>query len=143
MAQTALLALVASSPLFCPSILLWNGDVHRIAGLVFLTAGLALSVAGLAHLGSSLTVLPSPREDSQLRTGGIYRLVRHPIYGGVILLTAGYCLLLPSMLELCFPLAVALFFARKAAIEERWLRLRYENYESYAQRTRRFVPWLF
>jgi protein-S-isoprenylcysteine O-methyltransferase Ste14 len=99
--------------------------------------------AGARSLGSNLTPFPHPRDDVSLQTVGVFHLVRHPIYGGLILLIAGYCLALPSMPEIAFAVCTVIFFDRKAAREERWLRERFPAYGEYSTRTKRFVPWVY
>ena len=143
LAQAAMLSLILVSPLFSPRVLLWPGPIHEVVGAIFLLAGLVLFASGGLALGANLTPLPHPRDRSELCTRGIYRLVRHPIYGGVILMSAGYCLLLPSMLEVLFAPVVFLFFDRKSVIEERRLRERYPGYETYSRSVRKLLPWLY
>ncbi len=52
-----------------------------------------LFLAGVVSLGSSLTPFPKPSERSTLRGRGAYRLVRHPIYGGLLLVALGWSLI--------------------------------------------------
>ena len=51
--------------------------------------GLAILLIGAVNLGRSLTALPTPVPHGELRTGGLYRWMRHPIYTGVMALTLG------------------------------------------------------
>jgi protein-S-isoprenylcysteine O-methyltransferase Ste14 len=78
-----------------------------------------------------------------LVTTGPYRLVRHPIYGGLILLALGASLAFASWLgALASLLLVPLFFV-KAAYEEHHLRLRHAGYRAYRRQVRRwFIPYL-
>src|SRR6266508_1460346 len=55
-----------------------------VLGLLIVVAGALLFVLGVLSLGSSFTPLPRPRARTRLRQGGIFGLVRHPVYGGVI-----------------------------------------------------------
>src|ERR1700693_823710 len=67
----------------------WPGSADSflgILGLLIALAGLLLVVLGLLALGRSFTPLPRPRARAPLRRSGIFRLVRHPVYGGAILL---------------------------------------------------------
>src|SRR5207249_7550493 len=54
-----------------------------IFGLLIAVAGTLLIVLGVLSLGRSFTPLPRPRARRRLRQSGIFRLVRHPVYGGV------------------------------------------------------------
>ncbi len=142
-AQGLLLVLVATSPFWMPAALSWTGSAHQIVGAFLLALGAALLGAGVLKLGSSLTALPHPRDHASLRTDGIYQFVRHPIYGGLILLVAGYCFALPSALELLFAVGTFFFFDQKSRVEERWLAGRYPNYPEYAKQTRKFFPGIY
>ena len=81
--------------------------------------GILLMVVAAASLGRGLTAVPLPNARAVLRTGGLYRFVRHPIYTGLLL--------------------VVLINA-KARWEERHLAERFPGYRAYCARTLRFVP---
>ena len=40
-------------------------------------------------------------------------------------------------------MAIAIFFDRKAAHEETWLRKKYKGYGDYARRVRKFLPGMY
>ena len=74
----------------------WDGaprTLSTITGLVLLAGGLVLAVRGVADLGRAFTPLPHPRPDARLVQTGVYSLVRHPIYGGVVIAALGWGLL--------------------------------------------------
>jgi protein-S-isoprenylcysteine O-methyltransferase Ste14 len=50
--------------------------------------GLAVMVIGATALGRGLTATPLPNAHAKLRTGGLYRYARHPIYSGLLLTMA-------------------------------------------------------
>ncbi len=114
----------------------WAETVARVLQL----AGLAFLVAGLVGLGASLTPLPSPSPHSTLRTGGVYRLVRHPIYTGTLGLAAGLAMRSGSWAVVAASVALAALFSAKARWEEARLARRYPDYAAYARRVPRFVP---
>jgi protein-S-isoprenylcysteine O-methyltransferase Ste14 len=65
--------------------------IFGILAIVFLGRWRSLSVReSLFDLGQNLTPLPHPRDEGQLVTTGVYGLVRHPMYGGVIYLALAY-----------------------------------------------------
>jgi len=106
--------------------------------------GAAFLLIGFINLGRSLTPLPVPVPHGELRTGGIYRLVRHPIYTGLIFLAAGLLPSRNSVVSLALALALTAWLMAKARWEERKLRDRYVDYAAYCARTPRFVPfWPF
>ena len=114
-----------------------------VLGLVVAVAGLLLLVLGLVSLGRSFTPLPRPRGRAQLRQGGIFKLVRHPIYGGAILIALGWSVA-EAPLGLVPTALLAALFHLKAQREEVWLVERYPAYATYRRRTpHHFVPWLY
>ncbi|HEY9618466.1 MAG TPA: isoprenylcysteine carboxylmethyltransferase family protein [Microcoleaceae cyanobacterium] len=116
--------------------------VWGIAGLLGL-AGSGLFLKGLLDLGGSLTPLPHPREDGQLVESGVYTLVRHPVYGGVILVTLAIAVLFLSLSHLIGAIVFFLFFDAKASREETWLRQKYPDYAQYQTQVKKLVPGLY
>lgn len=106
-------------------------------------AGSWLVLGGFFSLGRNLSVLPRPRDDSELVRSGAYRFVRHPIYGGLILLDAAVAVISASIYALICPLLVAGYLYMKARREEAWLQDRYSDYAEYRAHTRMLIPFLF
>lgn len=121
----------------------WAGPVRAattvLAGLLAL-AGAFLAGSGLRDLGPNLTPLPHPRVEGVLVEGGVYRWVRHPIYGGLILLALGWACFTASPPALAAAALLLLFFEAKSRREEAWLLERHPGYDGYRARTRRFLP---
>jgi len=115
----------------------------QFLGVLLVLGGGALAAAGLRALGSALTPYPRPRDGAGLVTRGAYRYMRHPIYSGIVLAAFGWALAWLSVPGFVFGVAVALFFDRKAAREEAWLRECFPEYAAYARRVRRFVPGVY
>jgi protein-S-isoprenylcysteine O-methyltransferase Ste14 len=105
-------------------------------------AGAAVLVVAAVNLGRSLTALPNPTGRSTLKTGGLYRWARHPIYSGLIALMAGTAAKSANIVDGVLTAALVLLLAGKARWEERMLRNRYPGYAAYADRTPAFVPGL-
>lgn len=62
--------------------------------------GLTVMVIGATGLGRGLTATPLPNAHAQLRTGGLYRYARHPIYSGLLLMMASITVAAGSGLRL-------------------------------------------
>lgn len=114
-----------------------------VGGLFFLGASALCGIAGMAALGRKLTPFPKPTAQAELVQNGIYSLIRHPLYAAVFCAAAGWSLIRQSWLALAASLVLAVFFDAKARREERWLRQQFPNYDRYAQRVRRFIPWIY
>jgi len=115
----------------------------RVLGMVLYFLGLGTAVAGRLHLGKHWVDLEDSRviQGKSLVTAGVYRYLRHPIYGGDILLLTGLELALNSWLVLAVsvPLAVV---TRQVAKEEAMLSQAFPGYREYRARTRRFIPFV-
>jgi protein-S-isoprenylcysteine O-methyltransferase Ste14 len=113
-----------------------------LAGVALIAGGVALGIRGVVDLGGAMTPLPRPRDDAALVETGAYALVRHPIYGGLILASFGWGMVRASIVAVILAAALAVFFRMKSTHEERWLEKRYPGYPAYRARTRRFIPWI-
>ena len=143
--QTALLVLVGLSALlgvYWPDAIT---GVLVVLGLVLIAVALVLlAFAGISLLlARAVTVFPRPREQSALAQRGAYRVVRHPVYGAILLIAIGWSLAL-APLGLIPTTLLALVFDLKARLEEAWLAERHPDYAVYCERTpRRFVPGIY
>jgi protein-S-isoprenylcysteine O-methyltransferase Ste14 len=135
--QLALLAAVFLLP--AGSAWVAPGWLTTCARVLWVT-GAVVVVAGLINLGRSATPLPTPVEQGALRSDGLYRWVRHPIYGGVIALAVGSAIPSGNVAVAVATVALIVWLQIKARWEEQRLRARYPGYAAYAARTPRFVP---
>lgn len=141
--QLVLFALIGLAGLLGPS---WSGTARSVTiatGLILIAAGLLLTGFGVAALGSQLTPMPYPGEHSQLVQTGAYRLVRHPIYGGLCIAAFGWGLATASPLAVALAGLLLAFFDLKSRREEAWLDTRFDGYAAYRRRTRRLIPFLY
>jgi protein-S-isoprenylcysteine O-methyltransferase Ste14 len=102
--------------------------------------GAAMITAGVVTLERSITPNPRPRSGGTLHERGLYGVVRHPIYGGVILSALAWSLWRgPAAVG---PTALTVVVVDlKSRREEAWLLERYPGYRSYRDRVRwRFLP---
>jgi protein-S-isoprenylcysteine O-methyltransferase Ste14 len=125
---------------------LWSGDARlatTVAGAVAMALGAALGARGIIDLREALTARPHPRAGASLVDTGAFALVRHPIYGGIVIGSAGYGLATASPLAIAGAAVLLGFFRLKSAREEAWLSARYPGYDAYRARTRRMLPWVY
>ncbi|MCC7445876.1 MAG: isoprenylcysteine carboxylmethyltransferase family protein [Anaerolineae bacterium] len=117
--------------------------ISLIAGLLIGFFGVGLIMVGALNLGTNLSVFPRPVDDGALVQTGLYGIVRHPIYSGVILSALGWSLFRASIPALILTVVLVVFFDQKARREERWLEQKYPDYGSYRQRVRKLIPWVY
>ncbi|HWP62040.1 MAG TPA: methyltransferase [Candidatus Binatia bacterium] len=137
------LVLAAASGFTGPAI---DGSVRELArwlGLALGAGGGLLALRGLYDLRRQVTPLPYPPDGARLVEEGAYRLVRHPIYGGIVLGGLGWALVTAAPAAFVMASVLFIFFDLKARREEVWLEERLPGYAAYRRRTRRLVPWLY
>lgn len=102
--------------------------------------GFAVLGLGLVTLGRSLTAHPEPLARATLKTNGIYSIVRHPIYTGILAASIGQALLARSWVTTVFVVALLALFMVKSRFEEQLLMQKFSDYRDYASRVGRLIP---
>jgi protein-S-isoprenylcysteine O-methyltransferase Ste14 len=144
--QALLLSLILLAPFLPVGQGAWPAPLSiaaRLAGLALSGTGLLLALAAMLRLGSNLSALPHPTDDATLVDTGVYRLVRHPIYAGIIAGSFGWGLLANSLLAMLLSGVLFVFFDIKSRREERMLRARFPDYGRYQARVRKFIPFIY
>lgn len=114
--------------------------------------GLSLSITGLIirwvaifQLNRSFTVNISFTGDQNLKTDGLYGIVRHPSYLGLLMFMTGEALTMNSMVSfvaVLFPVCLAVLY--RILVEEKLLMDCFgDAYKKYKQQTRCLVPFVF
>jgi len=115
----------------------------RAIGAVLAVAAAALLLVSGRGLGRMLSPFPEPVPDGSLVTSGVYSLVRHPMYGSVLLAAWAATAWLRSVGGVVTAVAMTVFFQAKSRHEERRLEVVYADYEAYRRSVRRrFIPWV-
>lgn len=114
-----------------------------LIGLVGIAYGVAMITMGLLNLGMNLTAVPRPKEGASMVEKGAYKVVRHPIYSGIIVGALGLGLYRNGGLTILLALVLFAFFEWKTGPEERWLAEKYPSYPAYKLRVKKFIPWVY
>ncbi|UBB90380.1 isoprenylcysteine carboxylmethyltransferase family protein [Candidatus Kaistella beijingensis] len=114
--------------------------IYTYLGLFFATLGMVISVISLSNLDENLTVFPTPKENSELITNGLYQFSRHPIYTGILLFVFGFAIFWESYYKLLISVLLLILFYLKTLYEEKQLKKKYPNYIHYQKVTGRFFP---
>ncbi len=112
----------------------------RWLGAPLILVGVALAFPALLAHGRKLTPLPEPNRALGLKTTGVYAVIRHPMYTGLLMLAFGLAILLQKPWGIALAAALTIFFNLKAREEERRLRRCYPDYADYERTTGRFLP---
>lgn len=114
-----------------------------LAGLAAIVVGGFVAVRGGWDLRASLSPFPRPVAGAPLIESGAYRLVRHPIYSGLVLGAFGWGLVTGSIAAIGTAGLLFVLFAGKSRREEIWLAAAHPEYRAYQQRTKRLIPWVY
>jgi protein-S-isoprenylcysteine O-methyltransferase Ste14 len=117
----------------------WN-----VAGLSLCIVGLSIAVVAAGTLKRFYSSTLVTREDHQLITHGVYRLVRHPIYFGVLIAIMGVPVYAPSLIGfLILSLLIPIFLFRIKMEEELLTEYFGDEYQAYRKTTKKLIPFLY
>jgi protein-S-isoprenylcysteine O-methyltransferase Ste14 len=112
------------------------------AALLLASAAVGLAALAINRPGN-FNIRPELKSGAQLARSGIYRWIRHPMYGAVLLATLGLVLLDPRPWRFAAWLALLGVLLVKAQREEHYLLQRFADYQAYRRRTWRLLPGIF
>ena len=112
-------------------------------GLAIFVLGLALAVWARIYIGRNWGMPMSEKADPELVTSGPYRLIRHPIYSGIILAMVGTTVAI-SLYWLIAVVLLGAYFIYSAVMEERHMAEVFpDTYPGYRQSTKMLIPFVF
>lgn len=116
-----------------------------IVGLSVFLVGFALRWISILQLSKDFTVDVIISKNHSLKTDGIYKIVRHPSYLGLLLICLGLSIAMNSILSLfivTLPILFALIYRIK--VEESILTDEFGlEYKNYAENTSALIPKIF
>jgi protein-S-isoprenylcysteine O-methyltransferase Ste14 len=111
-------------------------------GTLLFVAGLAVAVWARLHLGRNWGMPMTTKDEPELVTSGPYRLVRHPIYSGILLGLLGTALA-TNLYWLIIAGVMGAYFLYSAKVEERLMTAAFPSvYPSYRARTKMLIPFV-
>lgn len=117
----------------------WN-----IAGLAMFVGGLTFALVAVFTLRRFYMSTLVIRKDHELITRGIYRLVRHPIYFGVLVACLGVPVYAPSWFGLATMALLIPIVLNRIRLEERLLVKEFgDAYRAYQKTTSRLIPFIY
>jgi protein-S-isoprenylcysteine O-methyltransferase Ste14 len=117
--------------------------VINVISIALMIIGIVTLIMTIIEFRQYMTPNPVPLDNAQLRTGGIYSFVRHPMYLSVILLAMGGTLYLKAYLTLALDMIAILFLIYKISFEEKMLTEKYAYYKEYQKKTKKLIPFIF
>jgi protein-S-isoprenylcysteine O-methyltransferase Ste14 len=123
----------------------WGFPVISLLGFVLFFLGILLNWTGILTLNKQWRAVVYVPADHKLVETGVYRVIRHPIYAGLLLQLLGLGLALSnwvSLLLILLPNAASLTY--RIFVEERALEGALgRDYLDYERRTKRLIPGIF
>jgi protein-S-isoprenylcysteine O-methyltransferase Ste14 len=121
-----------------------DGDPIRWLGVVFFMIGGALRIWPVFVLGRRFSGLVAIQPGHALVMNGIYGVIRHPSYLGLLINSLGWGLAFRSAIGLLLALLMVPPLLARIHAEERMLRSHFgREYEAYRATTWRLVPGLY
>ena len=113
-----------------------------VSGAIIASLGVILAFSARAAIGRNWAPPATRRTDTELVTTGPYAFVRHPIYGGILLMMIGTAIgLIPTWWLVAA--AAGVYFVYSARAEERYMTERFpDSYPAYRARTKMLLPLL-
>jgi protein-S-isoprenylcysteine O-methyltransferase Ste14 len=107
--------------------------------VVLLYIGMFILISGLISLGASFR-MGLPENLTELKTNGIYRFSRNPIYLGAYLISIASCLYFPDLVNFSFTVYSLFIHHQIIRKEEQFMTEKFGTpYLSYCSCTRRYV----
>ena len=121
-----------------------NTDPWRAApGLLLFALGLGFAIWARVHIGRNWGTPMTQKDEPELVTSGPYRLVRHPIYSGILVAGVGTAVAL-SWLWLSAVVLAGVYFVYSASVEERFMTEQFpDTYPAYKRSTKMLIPFIF
>ncbi|MGA8026269.1 MAG: isoprenylcysteine carboxylmethyltransferase family protein [Bryobacteraceae bacterium] len=113
-------------------------------GLILTLAGICFAIWARFSLGRNWSSTVTVKEDHSLVRGGPYKIVRHPIYSGLLLASLGTALAVGEVRGLIAVTVALAGFRLKSLVEERFMREEFgTEYIRYQREVKALIPFLW
>jgi protein-S-isoprenylcysteine O-methyltransferase Ste14 len=131
------------SPAFLMSRFIPNSPIVGIIAITLVAAGLSFAVWARWYLGSNWSGDVTVKQNHSLVRDGPYRLVRHPIYTGILVGAVGSALAIGEWRGIVAVALCLLSFLVKSRIEETRMRETFPEYATYQRETKSIIPFVY
>jgi protein-S-isoprenylcysteine O-methyltransferase Ste14 len=121
-----------------------DGDTIRWFGVVLFAAGGALRIWPVFVLGHRFSGLVAIQPGHSLVTSGVYGVIRHPSYLGLLINSVGWALAFRSVIGILLTVLTIPPLLARIHAEETLLKSQFgDEYEAYRTHTSRLIPWFY
>jgi len=138
--------LQAFLPAFADRRYFWtfDGEAIRWVGVLLFALGGALRIWPVFVLGPRFSGLVAIQPGHRLVTSGVYAIIRHPSYLGLLVNSLGWALAFRSGVGLLLTALLVPPLLARISAEESLLRSQFDGeYEAYCHRTARLIPGIY
>ena len=112
--------------------------------LILLALAASLGLYSIYNLGfDNLSTFPEPKKGARHVQEGAYKFIRHPMYTSLIIFGLIFVLSNPGFLNTIIYLILIYVLDTKASYEEGFLAKIYPTYKTYAENTKKFIPFVY
>jgi protein-S-isoprenylcysteine O-methyltransferase Ste14 len=131
---------IAFSATFLGTLLRPANPISVVAGGTLIVVGIVINIISVLFLGRSIAIVPAERS---IKTAGVYRIIRHPMYLSELLSVFGYLLVNISVANAAIAIGTTGLMLVRINREELFLS-RSERYRTYLSETRwKLLPFLY
>lgn len=127
-------------------VIFFSGPVFpaHVALLAVELSGAALGIWAIMSMGvGRFNIVPDPREDSEVVTRGPYKMIRHPMYLALLLMTLPLITDNFSVWRAVVWILLLIDLVLKLNYEETLLEKQLDGYREYKHRSYRLIPFVY
>jgi len=132
--------------LFGFTVFTFENTIIQILGFILVILGCAEAIVGRHILGNNWagSYEYQIKKDHKLIINGIYKYIRHPIYGGMWIAVTGAFIVAKTYLFIPIFFLLMIVMTYLARREENLLREHFgKQYADYMEKARMFIPWVY
>jgi protein-S-isoprenylcysteine O-methyltransferase Ste14 len=120
-------------------------SIYQNAGIIVFAIGFFIRWLSIFQLGSMFTVDVSISSTHILKTNGLYQIVRHPSYLGLMLIITGVSLFMCNLLSSVLIISLIFLVTNyRISVEEKALTSEFgSQYVDYKKRVKKIVPFIY